>query len=558
MSDGSLSLGLREKCLWLVDGVGCWWKGIFCPRRFFPGLVWLVSLFVIWLVWAPGRAAAVIEPANVLVVYNEASADGAQIASYYAQARPGVQLLGLTGVSTEEEISADEYLASMRPQILAALDDSIDVIVTTKGLPLRITTDPNANPGTYVDPFGVERTVFSSTWKRYSSLESELTRIDAFSTWQQLGDQTYWLPEDALGAPHPSANPYYQAGGSFDQTTYDMRLATRLDGFTVDDVLASIDRAQRAFVGPDGQRAGPFQFVLDDDPNAQAGFPDDMMESLQANVLAPRGLASTYDATDSFLQTAPGPVLAYVSHGVHGGAPPDYLTNPEDGIKFQLADGAVFHSYESFNAKSFDPAFSSSQGLLAQWIARGGTAGLGHVQEPLSGPANVSNEDVVFQMLLDGYSWAEAAWSGTAQLSYVNTVVGDPLMVFRQLITGDANRDGRVNALDLALAGAHFGEHGEPGGAMWGVGDFNSDGRVNAADLALIGANWGATAEWLAATPGPGQTAVAVTPTPEPSAAVLALLGCVLLAAGRRCLANPDTSSFFRAIRVIRGSLFPI
>ena len=100
---------------------------------------------------------------------------------------------------------------------------------------------------------------------------------------------------------------------------------------------------------------------------------------------------------------------------------------------------------------------------------------------------------------------------------------------------------------------------GEPGGAMWDVGDFNSDGRINATDIALIGANWGATAEWLAGASSSGQTAVAMTATPEPSAVILALLGCVLLAAGRCCLANADTSSFFvRAIRVIRGSLFPI
>src|ERR1700681_3687569 len=77
--------------------------------------------------------------ANVLVLYNTASSDGAQIANYYAQIHPGVQLLGINGVDpNSEDISADAYLSTIRPQVLSALTSTIDVIVTTKGLPLRI------------------------------------------------------------------------------------------------------------------------------------------------------------------------------------------------------------------------------------------------------------------------------------------------------------------------------------------------------------------------------------------------------------------------------------
>jgi hypothetical protein len=38
----------------------------------------------------------------------------------------------------------------------------------------------------------------------------------------------------------------------------------------------------------------------------------------------------------------------------------------------------------------------------------------------------------MFKMLLSGYTWAEAAWSSMQQLSYVNTVVGDPLMTWKR------------------------------------------------------------------------------------------------------------------------------
>ena len=201
--------------------------------------------FLNWIAYPSNSARAELLPSNVLVLYNVWSPEGTEVAQYYAQVHPGVRLMGLQGLGTDEEVSADYYLDTIRPQILGALDDSIDVIATTKGLPLRITTDPHTNLGTYVDPFGVKRPIFGTSWKPYSSLESELTRIDTFSTWEQLGDQTFWLPDDAPTWPHPTRNPYYRVNEPFDFETYGFRLVSRLDGFTVEDIKNSIDRAQK-------------------------------------------------------------------------------------------------------------------------------------------------------------------------------------------------------------------------------------------------------------------------------------------------------------------------
>src|SRR3954470_19966694 len=79
-----------------------------------------------------------LDAKGVLVLYNNASQDGREIADYYASVHPGVRLLGLSNVPTSEEITVSTYLQIIRPQVRAALDDSVDVIVTTKGLPLRI------------------------------------------------------------------------------------------------------------------------------------------------------------------------------------------------------------------------------------------------------------------------------------------------------------------------------------------------------------------------------------------------------------------------------------
>ncbi len=245
---------------------------------------------VVLAVLSVGGGAFAIGPQNVLVLYNDDSAAGIAIANYYVQVHPGVHLLGLSGVTTSTDVTADYYLNVIRPQILPAPNSSIDDIVTTTGLPLRIDVT-ESNPGTYTDPFGVKRTVGSGWWNQYSSLESELTTIDEVSTWQQMGDQTYWSQNGKPSFPLPSCNPYYNATTSFQYGNYALsnyggiRLTARLDGFTVADVEGAINRAQHAFLAPGA--ASPY-VVMDNDPNVTTN--DHLMiQQLKTNVIAPVG-----------------------------------------------------------------------------------------------------------------------------------------------------------------------------------------------------------------------------------------------------------------------------
>ena len=127
-----------------------------------------------------------------------------------------------------------------------------------------------------------------------------------------------------------------------------------------------------------------------------------------------------------------------------------------------------------------------------------------------------------------GLTFVEAAWNATRQLSYVNTVVGDPLMVVRELIPGDADRDGLVGVGDLAWLAANLGSQGEPG-TMWDQGDFNGDGVVNLADFVCLGDHWQATADWYV---DPWIALATPRYIPEPSIPALAMFG--LLALGGR------------------------
>ncbi len=446
---------------------------------------------------AAGRCAApncalAVDASNVLVLYNSASTEGAQIANYYASVYPGVQLLAINGIGTSEYITADDYLNILRPQVLSALTPQRSVIATTKGLPLRIEVTqppPTAtfpNLPKYTDPYGEEHSILN--WKPFSSLESELANIDTISSWEMMGDQSYTLEG------HFVRNPYYNATNPFSHEQYGTRLTARLDGYSVADVVGAIDRAQNAYVGPLSSPNGARHFVVDNDPTRPY---DATMNRLIDNVLVPAGVALTYDDSSVFISTAPGPVIGYDSHGVHqASTPSNYITS---GINFDLADGAVFTSLESFNAYSFNPGgYTGNQGQVAQWLAIGGTAGVGYVQEPTASWVTVSNEDLLFGSLLAGRTFAEAAWSANFQTSYVNTVIGDPLMTWRMLIHGDVNGDGVVDISDLAIMGANWSQATASGGYGWGIGDLNSDGVVDISDLAILGANWGATASWAA------------------------------------------------------------
>ena len=160
---------------------------------------------------------------NVAVVVNDNSSDSQRVAEYYIRRRaiPSSNVIHVR-TSTDETIERNAYLASIELPISTVLtqrdlEDRILYIVLTKGIPIRIAGDG-----------GLQGSV--------ASVDSELTlvyrRMTGVSTTQRGRiDNPYYLGAKPVAEAKP-----------FTHREHDFYLVTRLDGFTVDEVIGLIDR----------------------------------------------------------------------------------------------------------------------------------------------------------------------------------------------------------------------------------------------------------------------------------------------------------------------------
>jgi uncharacterized protein (TIGR03790 family) len=345
--------------------------------------------------------------ANVLVVANEAVPGSLQIAERYVARRnvPGEQLLRVR-TNTTDEISRPDFEGTIQAPIAAWLgkhqaQDRILYIVLTKGVPLRIA-------GT----IGRMGTI--------ASVDSELTLL-------------YRRMAGTLAGPNGSiANPYFLSKGEaataarFTHAKADIYLVTRLDGFTVNDALALIDRATTP--APAGrilldQRAG-----LEDVANGW------LLAAAKALTAAGFGDRVTLDTTSRVLG-GEKQVLGYYSWGSND--PALRARRPE----LQFVPGAIAGMYLSSDARTFvEPPstwkpggsvgtqqfFAGTTQSLTGDLIRGGITGVaGQVAEPYLDSA--VRPDILFPAYLAGFNLAEAFYLAMPALSWQTVVIGDPL-----------------------------------------------------------------------------------------------------------------------------------
>jgi uncharacterized protein (TIGR03790 family) len=351
------------------------WKNIRCVG---------VSLFA-----ATAAMAQTATYNDVLVVINSNSSTSETIGTYFATARNiPARHIARIDVPTTEEIDSATFV-NLRTQLESlmtsrGITDSINYIVTTKGVPFK---------------------VLRSSLYYNSSVESELSLIFSSSA-------------SSIGNYGRVLSPYYGKSTDFTHAQYGIYLVTRLDGYTIADVEAMIDRAS---VIPTTV-ASAVQCVFDMDParSATLGYLNNNMRKA-ATYLATKGIASVVDSTSTYL-TYQSNVLGYASWGSNDANWSSYTTHAIP--HFTYANGAIAETYVSTSGRTFTSPATYGQSLIADLIAEGITAAKGYVYEPYS--TAMADVNILFTRYADGYTVAESYYASSYYLSWMDVIIGDP------------------------------------------------------------------------------------------------------------------------------------
>ena len=358
-------------------------------------------------------------PADLaVVVYNESDPLSRDLADFYAGKRgiPAGRVVGLK-CSTDEEISREEYDNNIAVPLRRIFDargwwkrtpdkpgeepssivtnNQICYLVLIRGIPLRI-----KQTGSYPGDFCQEPSPLKDA--NGASVDSELTVLGAFTR-----GISGFLP-----------NPYFRSYSRFPESRHPpaMMLVGRLDAPTgsivkrmIEDSLAVEKTGLWGRCYLDGRGMAPGSGPLAEGDAWMAKLADEIV---------PYTLPTLYDNQPAmFSQPFPMNEAA-----LYFGWYSEQMAGPFARDAFLFQPGAVACHIHSFSATSVRDPFKWWVGPL---LYKGADAVLGNVYEPYL--ALTTHLDVFAEHLLDGYTLAESAWAAQPGLSWMNTVVGDPL-----------------------------------------------------------------------------------------------------------------------------------
>ncbi len=352
----------------------------------------VISLFLL----PGGGASAAVSYNDVAVIVNTNSAASRSVGAYFQSARniPAVNMISVD-VPEQEVIDAATF-SSMRSQIETYLTShnlvsTINYLVTTKGVPLKVNREANGG-----EPF--------STSSASASVESELALI--------LGPDS-----SAIGGSGRIISPYYNAARHFSRAAFGIYLVTRLDGYTVQDVLNLIDRGHPG-ITPDQSSL----FVFDQDPTWNSSVPYlNTYLSDAASQLSGKGKNVRLNH-DSVYVTCSEDVLGYTSWGSNDHYANNYTQYAKPHNSW--APGAIAETYVSTSARSFANPPVYGQSLIADLVSEGVSGAKGYVYEPFSSAMAISS--ILYSDYTGGYNLAESYSQASVYLSWMDVIVGDP------------------------------------------------------------------------------------------------------------------------------------
>ena len=333
---------------------------------------------------------------DVLLVANSNSAVSLQIADYFQSHRANLtHRLAVTlpeGDSITFALLNSTLLQPAR-KYLNSTNDTINYIVLTKGFPLYTSGD-------VLDVFGAHMSIPNAN---ASSVDSELALVNT-------------AYEGSIGAGGYVANPYY-GGSNFSRSGQGIYLVTRLDGFSLEDVIRMIDSS--ANVSRADRDSG--QYVL----AGYEGIYGNEFESAHAGLKSAGLNGSYYEyGYPSNLKN----VSYFDTFGCYdfGGCNNSYIGAPN----YTWKNGSFASVRYSFSAGTTASMIantwymSENRSYVATFIHEGASGGLGYSVEPLS--SGVANPKFISRGYLDGRGMADMLWSSVPSLSWAAVVFGDP------------------------------------------------------------------------------------------------------------------------------------
>ncbi len=353
---------------------------------------------------------------DVIVLVNSSDSVSVEVGTYFQNQRniPASRIIAFS-MPTEEIITPQKF-ALIRSQLDSIvlqrnLKDSFAYIVTTKGMPLGISADTDRYyAGVPYSPLN-------------ASIESELTLAFSLTMSTAIGDSFAVL------------NPYYGKTSAFSPNANGgIRLVTRLDGYTLQDVKDLIDRS-----GP--QRAtskSAALVVIDRDPIWDSLLTtyyityyqdtdtlwDDYYDSA-VKWLRADGWTVLYDTTAAYVRNQSN-VIAYQSWGSNDHTFAGVGDTP--GLpRHTWLPGALAVWYVSTSGRSFQPGTPYGQSLAADLIQEGVSGIAAFVFEPFFwAMPNIALTFSNYLLSTRHRNLAEAFYSSMKPLSWMGTVVGDP------------------------------------------------------------------------------------------------------------------------------------
>ncbi len=334
---------------------------------------------------------------DVGVIVNDNSPASLAIGQYFMQARniPPQNMIHIQTL-TDEVIDTTEF-RNIQYQIKSyilqnQLHDQLHYLVTTKGVPFDIAVDSC----TYGPPH--------HSWGYCSSVESELTLL--FSA-----DSTRIIKHGNV------QNPWYKSTAHIEDADTDLLLVSRLDGNTLADVYALIDRS-----GPGSyvdKELGQFVFDISYPNNSGTATLFSNLMQPAIDTLSNRGW-NAFLHSDSLVPSELNHVISYIGY-IH--------KLVQEPLNFSWEKGSFAELIVPVPEFTFYDSLNYSNAMqLSTMIDEGCTGGAGYIHVTFA--SLITNYAVFFDRYTlqqeHPYNLAESYYMATKTLSWMNLLVGDP------------------------------------------------------------------------------------------------------------------------------------